>query len=169
MAVKAIFVGIDRYLDPAIPELSGARRDAMALWALFTDTIEGQAARRLVDEEATHSEVSDAILGTLEDAQADDVIVITFAGHGSPDGRLMLSDTNATDLPGTAVPMTALADAFKGTRARTVLCVLECCFSGKTPARPSTSRRTRASGSGASCAISRFRNARLAPFESGGS
>ncbi|MYH56473.1 MAG: hypothetical protein F4145_00310 [Boseongicola sp. SB0675_bin_26] len=98
MAVKAVFVGIDRYLDPAIPELSGARRDAMALWALFTDTIEGLAARRLVDEEATHSQVSDAILGTLEDAQADELIVIIFAGHGSPDGRLLLSDTDATDL-----------------------------------------------------------------------
>ena len=45
MAVKAVFVGIDRYLDPAIPELGGARRDALALWALFTDSIEGLAAR----------------------------------------------------------------------------------------------------------------------------
>ena len=135
MAVKAIFVGINRYLDPVIPELSGARRDAMAFWALFTDTIEGLAARRLVDEEATHSEVSDAILGTLEAAQEDDVIVITFAGHGSPDGCLLLSDTDATDLPGTALPMMALADAFKGTRARTVLCILDCCFSGQAPAR----------------------------------
>ena len=135
MAVKAIFVGIDRYLDPAIPELGGARRDASALWALFTDTIEGLAARRLVDEEATHSEVSDAILGTMEGAQEDDVIVITFAGHGSPDGRLLLSDTDATNLPGTALPMTALADAFKGTGARTVLCILDCCFSGQAPAR----------------------------------
>ena len=135
MAVKAIFVGINRYLDPAIAELSGARRDAMALWALFTDTIEGLAARRLVDEEATQSDVSDAILGTLEGAHEDDVIVITFAGHGSPDGRLVLSDTDATDLPSTALPMTALADAFRGTRARTVLCVLDCCFSGQAPAR----------------------------------
>ena len=135
MTVKAVFVGINRYLDPAIPELGGARRDAMALWALFTDTIEGLAARRLVDEEATHSEVSDAILGTLEGAQEDDVIVITFAGHGSPDGRLLLSDTDATDLPGTALQMTALADAFKDTRARTVLCILDCCFSGQAPAR----------------------------------
>ena len=39
--MKAIFVGVNRYLDPAIPELGGARRDALALWALFTDTIEG--------------------------------------------------------------------------------------------------------------------------------
>ncbi len=58
------------------------------------------------------------------------MIVITFAGHGSPDGRLLLFDSDATDLPGTALPMAALADAFKGTRARTVLCVLDCCFSG---------------------------------------
>ena len=91
MAVKATFVWIDRYLDPAIPELGGARRDALALWALFTDTIEGLAARRLVDEEATYSEVSDAILGTLEGAQEDDVIVFTFVGHGSPDGRTSLA------------------------------------------------------------------------------
>ena len=135
MAVKAIFVGVNRYLDPAIPELGGARRDALALWALFTDTIEGLAARRLVDEEATYSQVSDAILGTLEGAREDDVIVITFAGHGSPDGRLVVSDTDAKDLPGTALSMTALADAFRGTRARTVLCVLDCCFSGQAPAR----------------------------------
>ncbi|MDE0698315.1 MAG: hypothetical protein OXH76_21055 [Boseongicola sp.] len=35
MAGKAIFAGIDRYLDPAIPELSGTRRDAMAEWATW--------------------------------------------------------------------------------------------------------------------------------------
>ena len=135
MALKAVFVGINRHLEPAIPELSGARRDAMALWALFTDTIEELAARLLVDEEATHTAVSEAILGTLEAAQEDDVIVIGFAGHGSPDGSLVLFDTDATDLPGTTLPMTALADAFKSTKARTVLCILDCCFSGQAPAR----------------------------------
>ena len=135
MAVTAVFVGINRYQDSAIPELAGARRDALALWALFTDTIEGLAARRLVDEEATYSEVTDAILGALEGAQEDDVIVITFAGHGSPDGRLLLSDTDATNLPGTALPMSTLVDGFKGTGARAVLCILDCCFSGQAPAR----------------------------------
>lgn len=41
MAIKAILVGINKYLDAAIPELSGERRDTIALWVLFTDTIEG--------------------------------------------------------------------------------------------------------------------------------
>ena len=135
MTIKAVFVGINKHLDAAIPELGGARRDATALWALFTDTVEGLAARLLVDEAAIHAEVSKALLGTLSSAQEDDVVVISFAGHGSPDGKLVLYDTDAADLVGTAMSMTVLADAFRATKARVVLCILDCCFSGQAPAR----------------------------------
>lgn len=65
MALKAIFVGINKHLDSSIPELGGARRDATALWALFTDTIKGLSGRLLLDEAATHAEVSEVMLGTL--------------------------------------------------------------------------------------------------------
>ncbi len=102
---------------------------------MFTDTIEEIAARLLVDEETTHTPVSEVNLGTLEATHADDVIVISFAGHGSPDGSQVLFDTDTTDLPGTALPMRALADAFKSTKARTILCILDCCFSEQAPAR----------------------------------
>ncbi len=89
----------------------------------------------LVDEAATHAEVSGAMLGTLAAASSDDVVVIAFAGHGSPDGNLVLFDTKAGDLAGTALSMAGLADAFKATKARAVLCILDCCFSGQAPAR----------------------------------
>ena len=135
MAVKAIFVGINQHQHVEIPELNGARRDATALWALFTDTIEGLAARLLVDEAATCVGVSDAILGILSTAEHDDVIIISFAGHGSPDGSLVLFDTDVANLSGTTLPMAKLADAFKETKARAVLCILDCCFSGQAPAR----------------------------------
>lgn len=135
VAIKAIFVGINRHLDPTIPELSGARRDATALWALFTDSIESLAARLLVDERATTAEVREAILGALAGAEPDDVIVLSFAGHGSPDGNLVLFDTDPANLAGTGLSMAALADAFKAARARAVLCILDCCFSGHAPAR----------------------------------
>jgi helicase len=135
MAIKAIFVGINKHLDAGIPELSGARRDATALWALFTDTIDGLSARLLLDEAASHAEVSESILGVLTDAQPDDVIVISFAGHGSPDGNLVVCDTDPTNLAGSAVSMADLAEAFKATKARAVLCILDCCFSGQAPAR----------------------------------
>jgi replicative superfamily II helicase len=135
VAVKAVFVGINKHLNPLIPELSGARRDATALWALFTDTIEGLSARLLLDEAATHDEMSRTILGVLRDAQSEDVIVISFAGHGSPDGQLVAFDTDPENLAGTAVSMAELAEAFKATKARAVLCILDCCFSGQAPAR----------------------------------
>lgn len=135
MAIKAIFVGINKHLNASIPELSGARRDATALWALFTDTIDGLSARLLLDEAATHANVTHAILGVLTVAQPDDVIVISFAGHGSPDGNLVVFDTDPANLVGTAVSMVDLAEAFKATKARAVLCILDCCFSGQAPAR----------------------------------
>jgi len=135
MAVKAVFVGIDRHQHPDVPELGGARRDATALWALFTDTIPGLFGRLLVDDQATLREVKDAIVGTLERAESDDVVVLSFAGHGSPDGSLVLFDSDPADLAGTALSMTVLADAFRTTKAKVVLCILDCCFSGHAPAR----------------------------------
>ena len=133
--IRAIFIGIDKHQCEEIPELSGARRDATALWALFTDTIDGLVARLLVDEAATHGEVSQAILGVLSAAETEDVIVISFAGHGSSDGRMVLFDTDVADLSGTALSMATLAEAFKTTQARAVLCIVDCCFSGQAPAR----------------------------------
>src|SRR5260370_28555199 len=98
MAVKAVFVGIDRHQRPEVPELGGAKRDATALWALFTDSVPGLASRLLVDEQATLPEVRDAIVGTLNTANADDIVIVSFAGHGSPDASLVLYNTEPSDL-----------------------------------------------------------------------
>lgn len=135
MALKAVFIGINKHADEGIPELSGARRDAHALWALFSDSFSDLSARLLVDEAATLEAVSDALLGVLSDATPDDVIVLSFAGHGSPDGSLVLHDTAVKRLGETTLSMALLADAFKQTRARAVLMILDCCFSGHAPAR----------------------------------
>ncbi|MCM3038017.1 hypothetical protein M3579_18935, partial [Bacillus pumilus] len=72
MALKGIFVGINKQLDPNIDELTGAVRDATALNALFLDSIPGFSARLLVDEAATKDNVSEAIFGTLANAADDD-------------------------------------------------------------------------------------------------
>jgi hypothetical protein len=38
MRYRLVFIGVDRYSDPQIRDLSGAVNDARALWSLFTDT-----------------------------------------------------------------------------------------------------------------------------------
>src|SRR4051794_36154765 len=101
MTTHAVFVGVNKHQDVEIPELNGAKRDATALWALFTDRMPDVSARLLVDDKATHQAVAEGIFGALERASNDDVVIIFFAGHGSPDGRLVVFDTRHNDLPTT--------------------------------------------------------------------
>jgi len=46
LPIKSIFVGINKHLDSTIQELVGARRDATALWALFSDSIPTDLAKK---------------------------------------------------------------------------------------------------------------------------
>jgi helicase len=52
MPFQGLFIGIDRHASPAIGELSCACRDAIALEALFTDTLGGRSVL-LTDGDAT--------------------------------------------------------------------------------------------------------------------
>lgn len=133
--IRGAFIGIDRYRDPLVGDLNGAARDARALWAVLTDSIEDMDAALIVDDGATHAAVTGALDSTLNAAGPDDVVLISFAGHGTPDHRLVVTDTSASDIPATTLSMESIADRFRRTRARAVVMLLDCCFSGGAPAR----------------------------------
>lgn len=135
MAFRTLFIGINKHEDAGIPELTGAARDAQALHALFQDTFAGLDAKLLVDQQATYSAISGAIDNTLLGALEDDVVILSFAGHGTPSHQLVAFDTDRDDISSTAISMYDLAHKFQASRARAVLCVLDCCFSGAAPAR----------------------------------
>jgi helicase len=46
MAIRAVFIGVNKHVDPGIKDLNGAVRDATALWALFADSIPGAVSIR---------------------------------------------------------------------------------------------------------------------------
>ncbi len=100
MANKFTFVGIDRYNDPNIRDLSGAGNDARALWALFADTFPNSRPELLVDRDATLANVRSSLERTLLSADAEDVVWIFFAGHGTKDHRLVMHDTRKSALAG---------------------------------------------------------------------
>jgi helicase len=135
MKIHAAFIGVNKHEEPGIRELTGAARDARALWALFSDTFLDICASVLVDEQATAAAVRHALDATLGDAGLDDVVVLSFAGHGTSNHRLVTYDTRLADLGATSVGMDELADKFRTSRARAILCILDCCFSGAAPAR----------------------------------
>lgn len=133
--IRAAFIGIDRYRDSQVGDLNGAARDARALWAVLSDSINGFEPSLLIDDDATLVAVENALDATLDAAEPDDVALISFAGHGTPDHRLVVTDTDTGNIPGTTISMESLAERFRRSRARAVVMFLDCCFSGGAPAR----------------------------------
>ena len=90
MAFRGLFIGVDRYISTGIDELTCARRDAMALEALFSDTLGGTTVL-LTDAEATRQGI-EAAFGELTACDPEDTVVIAFSGHGSETHELVTHD-----------------------------------------------------------------------------
>lgn len=128
MAFLGLFIGIDRYASPAVNELRCAARDAIALQALFGDTL-GNTTVLLTDAEATRAGI-EAEFAKLAACDPDDTVVIAFSGHGSETHELVTYDTELADLPGTAIPLDLLQEWFSRIPAKRLAFFLDCCFSG---------------------------------------
>jgi helicase len=128
MALRGLFIGIDRFVSPRINWLSCACRDARALHALFTDTL-GPGGELLTDQLATRAAIQDRFQA-LSTCDPNDIVVVTYSGHGSTTHELLTHDADPKDFPNTAIPLTTLAEWFSRIPARLVICVLDCCFSG---------------------------------------
>ncbi len=135
MTILANFIGINRYADTNISDLTGARRDATALWALFKDTVPEIQATLLVDSDATIDNVRENLNQTLKTARQEDTVIVSFSGHGTRDHRLVTHNTTISNLAETTISMEEIAECFKTTRAKIVFIILDCCFSGGAPAR----------------------------------
>lgn len=158
MTFKGLFMGVDRYASPDVNWLSFARRDAVALHALFADTLGGETTL-LTDEQATATAIRESF-DRLAASDPDDVVVVAFSGHGSETHELVTHDADLYDLAGTAIPLDTLGELCARIAARRLLVILDCCFSGgmgakaleatATPRDPSSvdSKLTRISGHG---------------------
>lgn len=135
MRFHGLFIGVDRYKSERVSWLTCARRDAEALHALFADTLGGDAASLLTDEDATRAAVVDQFEKRLALTNANDTVVITFSGHGSDDHYILTHDADPDDLASTSIHLNLLVDLFAKIPARRVLLVLDCCFSGGAGAR----------------------------------
>ncbi len=97
--LKATFIGIDKYADTGVRELSGAVRDAAALWALMLDSMPRASTTLLTDSDATIANIRAAVHQTLSSAADDDTVILTFSGHGTRNHRLRCSDSPRTIFP----------------------------------------------------------------------
>lgn len=146
--LHVLTVGINRYRDPRIQDLACARQDAEAFGQLFADRMvkEDRKVQILLDEEATRANVLDAAGNELARAACeDDVVVMLFAGHGSPEldsavdqvaRYLILHDTDRARIFATAIDMEGeLLRVIKRIKAGLVVIFLDTCFSGRAGGR----------------------------------
>lgn len=124
---RGLFIGIDRYQAP-INRLTCAAADARALGALFADTVEGDVVE-LVDRDATSAAIRGA-LTQLQSADADDLVVISFSGHGTEDHRLVPVDADPDEIGTTCISLDELASLLDAVPAKNLIVFLDCCFSG---------------------------------------
>jgi helicase len=128
MALHGLFIGIDRYAAPSINWLGCAKRDALALYCLFTDTLGGDS-KLLVDQEATRL-IIEMEFDKLTNCNEDDIVIISFSGHGSETHELITYDADRNNLSDTCIPLKLLAEWFTKIPAKRLVCFLDCCFSG---------------------------------------
>jgi helicase len=128
MAFKGLFIGIDRFSSPEIDWLSCARRDAVAMHALFTDTFGGETTL-LVDEQATRNAIEKAF-EHLVYSDDDDFIVFYFSGHGTKTHELVAYDTDPWNYARSGITLDLLSKWFSLVPSKKLLCILDCCFSG---------------------------------------
>ena len=143
----AVLIGIEEYQDSKVTRLNYSVDDVDALRDVLIAHAGYKAENILVlkNEEATASSVR-STLGTWLPRQVkdEDMVLIYFSGHGGAepsirggvkDGTekyMMLSDSKADDMYGSAIPMSELARIFGRIRADKLLFAMDSCYSGAT-------------------------------------
>jgi uncharacterized caspase-like protein len=143
MMLHAVLIGIDAYQDGSIPSLCYARADARAIGdALARVDASERNIRLLLGEEATRQNIMTAIGEDLHrTVEPDDIVLVYFAGHGSPERRgardrraryLVPYDAEFGKIFATGIDIDRDVHTWleRLAEAKMVVLVLDACFSG---------------------------------------
>ncbi|MCC6657908.1 MAG: caspase family protein [Rhodocyclaceae bacterium] len=149
----AVVIGVSSYADSRIPALRYAAKDAQALHDWLVSPSGGRYApsrvKLLTDRNATAAAIKEALYTWLRQTIEEDVVVIYFAGHGSPDSPdtpqnlyLLPHDTRYDAIASTGFPMWDVETALKRfIKARRVVVLADACHSGGVGATFDVARR----------------------------
>jgi uncharacterized caspase-like protein len=139
----ALLIGIDRYVDPQVPDLWCAQTDAEALSAFLSDHLEtDRQLTVLTNDRATKARIRRILTDELpRRMSADDVVLLYFAGYGAaelepstgdPSLHLVTHDTELARLYHTSIDVGAeLVSWLKLLPAHNVAIVFDASFNGR--------------------------------------
>jgi len=149
----AAIIGISHYMDSRIPSLHYADADAVSFYEWVVSPSGGRIppshVKLLINEDATVTDIKDALYNWLSQPLQEDVIIIYFAGHGSPQSPenpenlfLLPYDTDYQNIATTAFPMWDIETALhRFIKARRVIVIADACHSGGVGERFDIARR----------------------------
>jgi hypothetical protein len=136
----AVVIGVSHYRDSRIRNLQYADRDAESIRDFLLDPKGGGVPRAnllyLANENATYANIHSALFDFLTKPGPDDLAIVYFAGHGTPDPKrpdnvyMVGYDTEVDHIGGTAVPMWDLQASFERTLHASVVTFVDACHSG---------------------------------------
>ncbi|MFI8099788.1 TCP-1/cpn60 chaperonin family protein [Streptomyces sp. NPDC086023] len=134
MAVRdALVIATSTYEDARLKPLTAPGRDADALAGVLADPSIGNYAVQTVLDEPAHV-VGGAIEKFFAARKADDQLLLYLSCHGIKNSKLELyfaaRNTDKDLLKTSSLPATVLNDLLNGCRARRILVLLDCCYSG---------------------------------------
>ncbi len=147
--LHAVLVGINKYKDPNINNLSFAKNDAVVFGKLLEDRIQqsDRTIRLFLDEAATKRNIMAAIGEDLPRSVApDDIVLLYFSGHGSPEmdnstdktsRYLIPHDAEYSNIYATGIDMERELPRWfeRITQSKLVLMFIDSCFSGRSGGR----------------------------------
>lgn len=138
----AVIIGISDYQDTRIPALRYAAADAQSFydWVISPDGGKYAPARvkLLIGQDATGKNIKNALFTWLKAAIEEDMVIIYFAGHGSPDSPdspenlfLLPYDTQYDNIAATGFPMWDIETALKRfIKAKKAIVIADACHAG---------------------------------------
>ncbi|HXQ74057.1 MAG TPA: caspase family protein [Pyrinomonadaceae bacterium] len=138
----ALIIGVSRYQNngSGIKNLEFADADARALYEFLQKSEAGKFSRDnmllLANEDATTARIREALTSFVSRAEANDVLLIFFAGHGAADPNaprsyyLITHDTIYEDMSQTAISMTELRRYVdSNVKSKQLIFLLDACHS----------------------------------------
>ena len=132
---RIVLFGTPSYHDPGLPDVPVVANNVADLAAVLTDPDLGgfdPAHCVTVPADVGVEEVGDLL--TEAATEAEDLLLFYYSGHGKPaDGEyyLCLARTKPDRLSFSALPFEAIRGAFRRSRAKNQVIILDSCFSGR--------------------------------------
>ncbi|MFC4562829.1 AAA domain-containing protein [Nocardiopsis mangrovi] len=128
----AILIGVDRYDDPAFPDLKSPSADVKAIKKSLEQN--GHFRVKSLPPDPTYTDAIEALDEVFTDSTPNDLVFVSFSGHGMTDKHgnlhLLLRDSRPNRLMSTAISAQKLQGLLRDTRADGKVLLLDCCHSG---------------------------------------